>query len=148
MAGLHLKGSSHATVFISAIPKSQRTRLIRPSLDDGDTNVFMHGLIDRYAARPTGAPFDSMTLAHFAVWYNAVSGSEDELSEGTSGHLPRYQLQNSMGYIAQRRHQACLRVPVMTPESHGDNYYYHLLMLYLPWRQESEDLLGEYSTAQ
>ena len=78
VAGLHLKGSSHATVFISAIPKNQRTRLIRPLLDDGDTNVFMHGLIDRYAARPTGAPFDSMTLAHFAVWYNAVSGSEDE----------------------------------------------------------------------
>ena len=36
----------------------------------------------------------------------------------------------------------------MTPESHGDNYYYHLLMLYLPWHQETEDLLGEYSTAQ
>ena len=36
----------------------------------------------------------------------------------------------------------------MTPESHGDNYYYHHLMLYLPWRQEIEDLLGEYSTAQ
>ena len=107
----------------------------------------MHGLIDCYAARPTGAPFDSITLAHFAVWYNAVSGSEDELSENTSGRLPRYELQNSMGYIAQRRHQACLRVPVMTPESHGDNYYYHLLMLYLPWRQETEDLLGEYSTA-
>ena len=107
----------------------------------------MHGLIDRYAARLTGAPFDSMTLAHFAVWYNTVSGSEDELSEDTSGRLPRYQLQNSMGYITQRRHQACLRVPVMTPESHGDNYYYHLLM-YLPWRQETEDLQGEYSTAQ
>ena len=36
----------------------------------------------------------------------------------------------------------------MTPESHGDNYYYHLLMLYLPWHQETKDLLGEYSTAQ
>ena len=84
-----------------------------------------------------------MTLAHFAVWYNAVSGSEDELSEDTSGRLPHYQLQNSMGYIAQRRHQACLSIPVMTPESHGDNYYYHLLMLYLPWRQETEDFLGE-----
>ena len=137
MAGLHLKGSSRATVFVSAIPKNQQTRLIRPShqlreLDDGDTNVFMHGLIDRYAAGPTGAPFNSMTLAHFAVWYNAVSGSEDKLSEDTSDRLPRYQLQNSMGYIAQRRHQPCLRVPVMTPESHGDKYYYHLLMLYLP----------------
>ena len=69
MAGLHLKGSSRATVFIIAIPKCQQTRLVRPShelqeLDDGDINVFMRGLFDRYAARPTGAPFDSMTLAH------------------------------------------------------------------------------------
>ena len=156
VAGLHLKGSSRATVFVSAIPNRQRTRLVRPAyqlreLDDRDTNVFMHGLIDRYAARPTGAPFDSMTLAHFAVWYHAVSGGgggEDGEGEATSGRLPRFQLQNRMGTIAQRRHQACLRVPVMTPESHGDNYYYHLLMLYLPWRQETEDLLGEYSTAQ
>ena len=153
VAGLHLKGSSRATDFVSAIPKNQRSRLVRPShqlreLDDGDTNVFMHGLIDRYAARPSGAPFDSMTLAHFAVWYNTVSGNEDEISEDTSGRLPRFQLQNNMGCISQRRHQACLRVPVMTPESHGDNYYYHLLMLYLPWRQETEELLGEYSTAQ
>ena len=38
----------------------------------------MHGLFDRYAARPTGAPFDDMTLAHFAVWYKTVSGGEDE----------------------------------------------------------------------
>ena len=153
VASLHLKGSSRATVFVLAIPKNQRTRQIRPShrlreLDDGDTNVFMHELIDRYAARPTGAPFDSITLAHFAVWYNSVNGSEDELSKDTSGRLPHYQLQNSMGYIAQRRHQACSRVPVMMPELHGDNYYYHPLMLYLPWYQETEDLLGQYSTAQ
>ena len=154
VAGLHLKGSSRATVFVAAIPKRQRTRLVRPShqlreLDNRDTNVFMHGLFDRYAARPTGAPFDDMTLAHFAVWYKTVSvGGEDDETEVTSGRLPRFQLQNSMGTIAQRSRQASLRVPVMTPESHGDNYYYHLLMLYLPWRQETEDLLGEYNTAQ
>ena len=153
VAGLHLKGSSRATVFVAAIPKHQRTRLVRPShqlreLDNGDTNVFMHGLFDRYAARPTGAPFDDMTLAHFAVWYKTVGGGEDDETEVTSGRLPRFQLQNGMGTIAQRSRQACLRVPVMTPESHGDSYYYHLLMLYLPWRQETEDLLGEYNTAQ
>ena len=135
VAGLHLKGSSRATVFVAAIPKRQRTQLVRPShqlreLDDGDTNVFMHGLFDRYAARPTGAPFDNMTLGHFAVWYKTVSGGgEDDETEVTSGRLPRFQLQNGMGTIAQRSRQACLRVPVMTPESHGDNYYYHLLML-------------------
>ena len=40
VAGLHLKGSSRATVFVAAILKRQRTRLVRPShqlreLDDG-----------------------------------------------------------------------------------------------------------------
>ena len=91
-----------------------------------------------------------MTLVYFSVWYRTVGGGggEDDKTELISGRLPRFQLQNGMSTIAQRSRQACLRVPVMTPESHGDNYYYHLLMLYLPRRQETEDLLGEYSTAQ
>ena len=77
-----------------------------------------------------------------------MCGGEDDQTEITSDRLPRFQLQNGMVTIAQRSHQSCfLRVPVMTPESHGENYYYHLLMLYLPWRLETEDLLGEYSTA-
>ena len=84
-----MKGSSRATVFIAAIPKRQRTRLVRSSnqlreLDDGDTNVFMHGLFDHYAARPTGAPFDNMTLAHFAVCYRTVSGGGDDETEDTN----------------------------------------------------------------
>ena len=113
VAGLHLKGSSRATVFVAAIPKRQRTRLVRPShqlreLDNGDTDVFMHGLFDRYAARPTGAPFDDMTLAHFAVWYKTVSGGEDDETEVTSGRLPRFQLQNGMGTIAQREPSSLL----------------------------------------
>ena len=36
-----------------------------------------------------------MTLAHFAVWYNTVSGNKDEVSEDTSGCLPCFQLQNN-----------------------------------------------------
>ena len=105
VAGLHLKGSSCATVFVAAIPKCQWTRLIKPShqlreLDDGDTNVFMHE-----------APFDNMTLAYFSVWYRTVSGGsgEDDETEVTTGRLLRFQLQNGMGTIAQRSRQACLR---------------------------------------
>ena len=75
---------------------------------------------------------DQLTLAHFVVWYKTMCGGEEDEAKITYGHLPHFQLQNSMGRIAQRSHQACLRVPVMTPESHGDNYYYYLLMLYLP----------------
>ena len=86
----------------------------------------------------------ALVLHPGCFWYNTVSGGDDDQSENTSGHrLLHFQLQNRMGTIAQRCHQVCLRVPVMTPESHGDNYYYHLLLLYLPWRQETEDLLGD-----
>ena len=142
-------------LFISAILKSRCTRLVKPShqlreMNDSDTNVFMHGLIDRYAARPAGEPFDNMTLAHFAVWYNTVSGTynEGENCDDSSGRLPCFQLQNSLRMIVQRRHQACLRVPIMAPESHGDYCYYHLLLLYHPWREETLDLLGDHGTAQ
>jgi len=52
MTGLHLKGSSRATVFVSTVPRVCRT-LVKPSsqlreLGDEDTNVFLMGLIDRY----------------------------------------------------------------------------------------------------
>ena len=74
MTGLHLKGSSRATVFVSTVPEERRTCLVKPSsqlreLGDEDTNVFLMGLIDRYTARPEEF-FHCMTLAHFAVWYN------------------------------------------------------------------------------
>ena len=109
--------------------------------------MFIHGLFHHYAAGPTEPPFENLTLVHFAMWYKTVCGGENDQIEITFGHLQRFWLQDGMGTIAQRSHQSWLRVPVMTPESHGDNYHYHLLMLYLPWRLETEDLLGEYSTA-
>ena len=38
--------------------------------------MFMHGLFDCYAARPTEPPLDNMMLAHFAVWYKNVRSGE------------------------------------------------------------------------
>ena len=55
------------------------------------------------------------------------------------------QLQNGLGWIRKRTFSACLRVPHKTPEAHGDDYYYHLLLLYLPWRDEESDLLSGYA---
>ena len=59
----------------------------------------MHWLFDCYTKRPTEPPFDNMTLAHFAVWYNTVRGGEEDEADITSGRLPRFQLQNGMGTI-------------------------------------------------
>ena len=86
-----------------------------------------------------------MTLAHFAVWYDV-----DIQGVGKAGNGPeqaRNQLQNDMGSVHPRRKQACLRITVQSVESHGDDYYYSLLLLYIPWRKEPEDLLKGHSSA-
>ena len=86
-----------------------------------------------------------MSLAHFSVWYNVA----DKNYEPTSSRAqPRYELKNDLGKIYLRRKQACLRIPTITQESHGDSYYYHLLFLYLPWRNETLDLIGNHQSAQ
>ena len=39
-------------------------------------NILQTGLFECYAARPDGEPFDNMSLAHFAVWYNVSKAGE------------------------------------------------------------------------
>jgi len=107
---------------VSTVPEECRTCLVKPSsqlceLKSEDTNVFLMGFIDWYSARPEGEFFNCMTLAHFAVWYNDTTKpvGDDE----HSGHrLPRSEMQNGIGTIVECRQSACLRVPVMSPESH------------------------------
>ena len=65
----------------------------------------------------------------------------------TSRAQPQYQLKNDQSLIYLRHKQACLQVPTVTQESHSDNYYYHLLVLYLPWRNETVDLIGSHESA-
>ena len=60
---------------------------------------------------------------------------------------PRAQLQNGLGWVRLRRKQACLRIPVQTVESHSDDYYYSLLLLYVPWRREPVDILQGHGSA-
>ena len=65
-------------------------------MDGGDTDVFESGLYERYAARPLGDPFDSMSLAHFAVWY-ATSKAPSTFGMSSRAQ-PRYELQGVDGY--------------------------------------------------
>ena len=115
-------------------------------LEDDSSDIFIPGIFDRYASRPNTAEFEAMTFAHFAVWYD-LDTTRGDATEPTSGIQPRAQLQNGLGWVRLRRKQACLRIPVQIVESHGDDYYYSLLLLYIPWRIEPEDLLQGHGSA-
>ena len=83
-------------------------------LEDDSTDIFAPGIFDRYASRPDSQHFTNMTLAHFAVWYD-VDGCDGSVGSGAG--QSRSQLQDNLGWV-------CLRIPVQTVESHGDDYYY------------------------
>ena len=147
---LPLKENSRKVVFINTARPEKRTRLLKSrsellELEDDSSDIFAPGMFDRYSSRPDMPLFRGMTLAHFAVWYD-VNTQGDEAT-GSGAAQPRYQLQNDMGWVRLRKKQACLRIPVQTAESHGDDYYYSLLLLYIPWMKEPEDLLLKHYSA-
>ena len=148
---LPLKENSRKVVFLNTARPEKRTRLLKSrsdllQLEDDSSDIFIPGIFDRYASRPSTAEFEAMTFAHFAVWYN-LDTTRGDATEPTSGRQPRAQLQNDLGWVCLRRKQACLRIPVQTVESHGDDYYYSLLLLYVPWRREPEDILQGHGSA-
>ena len=145
------EGKFRKVVFLKMVRPEKRTRLLKSrsdllQLEDDSSDIFIPGIFDRYASRPSTAEFEAMTFAHFAVWYN-LDTTRGDATEPTSGRQPRAQLQNDLGWVRLRRKQACLRIPVQTVESHGDDYYYSLLLLYVPWRREPEDILQGHGSA-
>ena len=65
-------------------------------MDGGDNDVFESGLHERYAARPHGNPFYSMTLAHFVVWYASKAPSTSNRAHS------RNKLQDNSGCIESK----------------------------------------------
>ena len=156
LCNLPLKDSTRKVVFVNTVRPEKRIRLHKSrselfELGDHDTAIFQPGLFDRYAARPKGDDFEEMTLAYFSVWYDTIPREDSRKKDDYTGpgrrSQPRYKLQDNMGWIKLRTKRACLRTPVMTPSSHGDDYYYSLMLLYIPWRQEKADLLQNHETA-
>ena len=94
-----------------------------------------------------------MCLAVFAANYTTRSGNNLEDGE-TNDTLPpsedhqtsllRVQLKNNMGSMYKRSREAIIRFHRFNHEKEADKLYRSKLMLYLPWRDEDVDLLGEY----
>jgi hypothetical protein len=56
-------------------------------------------------------------------------------------------LKNGCGFIRKRKSEILLRTPKLTIEQDGDNYFYSILLLHLPWRHEDE-ILQNCTTAE
>ena len=75
-----LKRQSRKVVFINTDSKNERTSMSKPlshiaQMDDDDDDLFMTGLIDRYAARPDN--LENLCLAKFAANYDVIYGAKE-----------------------------------------------------------------------
>ena len=155
LVGLPLKGSSRESVSVAVGFPEHRARIVRTAAmrrarrpegageeDDEDDaeDAVAAGLYEKYAARPLA--LEEVSLYEFACGYKVVRCGRNDGPETALVVPDRSSLS---GRCAKRRaHDAVARVhPRTSPESHGAEHYYSVLVLHTPWRVEEQQLPRE-----
>jgi DNA replication protein DnaC len=158
--------SSRQCIFINTGPPNERTILVRPSKDleelpDESEDIAESTLLDHYAKR--AVDLSSVCLADFAALYDYVKrGTEPEgepNNEEATGDIdpeanshptqrvtaPRFKQQFESGVMVRRYKSKIIRCRRYGKAQDPDNYYREQCMLYMPWRDETADILNHIS---
>ena len=160
------------TIFISTDLPDKRLRVTKDQqeldeLDDDSTDIYKSNIIERYSIRPNNIPsVNSMCLAEFAAYHykdykTDVSETIDaqpeiltddiitQLYQNTKDDLSslpeKIILMNGKEVMKCRKVKAVIRYHTPNKTKEPEQYFHHLLMLYYPWRQET-DLTGTEQT--
>ncbi|XP_062600070.1 uncharacterized protein LOC134261665 [Saccostrea cucullata] len=139
LMSLPLIQGSRQVVFVPTDLPEQRTRLFKPMkliemLEDDDPDVYMRGILEYYAARPS--QLSEVTLAEFATKYKKSSNKTPENDPGEK----KIQLQKGLGTMIQRATPPIIRYPQCSEKKQAEQFYHSQLLLYFPWRDEENDL--------
>ena len=165
-----LRKTFPCTVFVNTGLPEERCRVAKSKeeiedLDDDSTDTFMSNIIEQYSERPNIV--DQLCLTEFAACYYKDYGKDpdefndvqpnvlsDDLIE--SNHIsncesvlpPSIKLNKGRETMKCHKIKAVMRFHIPSKPKEPEKFYHHLLMLYFPWRKET-DLLGDdqlYST--
>lgn len=136
---------SREVVFLNTRPPNQRFRILKPKsvrdqLPDDSTDIFSTNIIDYYTDRPS--EMENITLFKYASNYKL---SQDKILNISPRCLTRFKLQSLGKIMQQRRTPAVIRTPKFSGDS--DEFYYSMLMLHLPFRNE-QTVVGPYKSAK
>lgn len=167
MPELWLRKIFPGTVFVSTDLPDKRLRVTKnqeelDELDDDSTEIYKSNIIERYSIRPNYIPsVNNMCLGEFAAYYykdykSDVSETIDaqpeilhddilELQQDPCSLPKTIKLMNGKETMKCRKIKAVIRYHTPNKTKEPERYFHHLLMLYYPWRQET-DLLGNDQT--
>ena len=151
---LPLIRGSRQVIFVPTDLPENRTKLLKPlkiikELDDDDEDLYMTGMLDKYADRPNTV--ENLCLADFAALYSygeqpreselkALSASEDEEDPTLEGldDIPKtIQLRTTKRKLRRRSKPAIIRTHQFSQQGQEEEFYHSKLLLYLPWRNEN-----------
>ena len=152
---LPMSHSSVVTEFINTSPINDRTRIVKPPaklrlLEENSEDIFEHGSIERYVVRPR--QLENCCLADFVANYNfnakKISKScnddqqvdEEEMEEEIYGNQQTLELMDNSGTLSKRRKSKIIRFRRYNIHQDESNYFRELIMLFLPWRNETHDV--------
>ena len=144
LSNLKLIQCSRSVVFLNTRPQAKRFKMLKPlneieSMDDAETDIFLHNIIDYYSARPSS--METMSLHYFASWYKKCPPPVRQSARS----LERLYVEKYNIWIRKRKSSVVIRFPSFSISN--DDYYFTLLMLLLPFRSENE-IVGDFSTAK
>ena len=140
VCSLQLKGCSRKVQFIPVGENPVRMSLplsVLKKKSEGDDEIWMSSLIEKYRARPLSDEFNSMCLATFCSEYRVLAKSQTNVKNPRS---PIHALQNDMGYIQKRSltENAVIRYPRFSAQVFPEKYYHSILQLFFPHRSVDE----------
>ncbi|XP_044169485.1 uncharacterized protein LOC114973474 [Acropora millepora] len=172
MPELWLRKIFPGTVFVSTDLPEKRIRVTKSKqqlddLDDDSTDIFKSNIIERYSIRPdSNSVVDKLCLAEFAAYYYKDYKKEsDETNDAQPNVLtdevihtqhsivqnislpPQITLMNTKEKMKCRKVKAVIRYHTPNKTKEPERYFHHLLMLYYPWRNESDLMATDQSYA-
>ncbi|GFQ80756.1 ATP-dependent DNA helicase [Trichonephila clavata] len=150
------QGSSIKCTFLNTRKSEQRYKVLKFD-SNGTATGYCSNIIERYEKRPTEHPnydFDNMCLLEFAMLFEPhYEKSNQEPEKCVDIYEPESQTRQRLitltdnSKIVIRNVPAVVCVPYFVASSDPENYYYSLLLQYVPFRNESE-LIVDYDTAR
>lgn len=150
LCGLRLKACSRTTVFINAVLPKKRTRLVRKERiynSEYEDDDFCQNIFDKYEKR--SPLLENISLAEFASEYefckfvqenpdtDSDSNNDEFLISDEIFDSNNRQIFNQIT-VRKRIKTAVLKTPYITLADDPNEYYYQLLLLYFPFRDESK----------
>ncbi|KAG8181002.1 hypothetical protein JTE90_024750 [Oedothorax gibbosus] len=151
--------ASEQCIFLPTGPPKERSRMLLSEArlralaesDPSSTNIHVAGLLEHYEQRPR--QMEDTTLSQFAAWYdfskskrsiniNEVLDDDQPRENDIVNSNPYLKLMEHSGFIKRRTLPKVIRFRKFNVIQNELHYFREMVMLYLPWRDEKNDLVN------